>query len=361
MDENVIILGAGASADSGAPVMQNFLDVAEDLLTFNKLDDAVKVKFEKVFYLLSEMQKIHAKANMDLNNIEMVFGAIEMAQIINRLGDLPSDDIPTYRAAIVKLIIETIEQSMKFIFVGPKLCAPSSYGYLAETIKTKLSATNTSIITFNYDLGIDTALADEGYGVNYGFERLSAQRNPRIFNLYKLHGSINWVVDENDNQVYPYYPEDYLKDIKTKKMYNESGEVTLLISKFLGKIKETTEGNHKFSPEALIIPPTWNKNGYQGTISKVWAEAAEKLSRAKRIFIFGYSLPDSDLFFRYLFALGTLGSTRIRNIVVVNIEPPGGGVDNRFKNLLGSSIKSRYQYVNEYFKRASAIITDYIK
>ena len=33
MGESVFILGAGASVDSGAPLMYNFLDVAEDLLS----------------------------------------------------------------------------------------------------------------------------------------------------------------------------------------------------------------------------------------------------------------------------------------------------------------------------------------
>ena len=35
MIENLYILGAGASADAGAPLMNNFIDTAEDLLNEN--------------------------------------------------------------------------------------------------------------------------------------------------------------------------------------------------------------------------------------------------------------------------------------------------------------------------------------
>jgi hypothetical protein len=71
-------------------------------------------------------------------------------------------------------------------------------------------------------------------------------------------------------------------------------------------------------------------------------------------------LPESDSFFRYLFALGTLGSTRIRNIIVVNPEIAGGDVDNRFKGLIGESILSRYKYIEKKFNYANEIIPNLI-
>ena len=55
----------------------------------------------------------------------------------------------------------------------------------------------------------------------------------------------------------------------------------------------------------MIVPPTWNKTEYHSNLSHVWHEAAVELGSARNIYVFGYSLPETDSFFRYLFALGT--------------------------------------------------------
>ncbi|MGA2406228.1 MAG: hypothetical protein ABSF81_05700 [Bacteroidales bacterium] len=360
MDENVIILGAGASADSGAPLMNNFIDKAEDLLSNGldkRSDRETKNQFVKVFELLADLQSVHSKARMDLNNIETVFGAIEMAQIIRRLGNIPYEEIAGYREAIVNLIIETIEHSMDFRHENTLVHAPDSYANLMSFISGGDFKNNTSIITFNYDVGIDTAISRAGYSVRYGIEEFEEKLND--FHLFKLHGSINWAISENDNKVYPYYPHWYLKDLTVTHDLRMRGTCKLYVSKNLHKINEHNPGTYTLKKESLIVPPTWNKNSYQGIISKVWEEAAEKLSTAKRIYVFGYSLPETDSFFRYLFALGTLSSTRIRRIIVVNPEPEGGDVDRRFKSLIGESILSRYRYFAKHFNVASDILNGY--
>jgi hypothetical protein len=85
MDENVIILGAGASADSGAPLMNNFIDKAEDLLSIglnDTKDREIKNQFEKIFQLLADLQSIHSKAKIDLNNIETVFVQLRWLKLL---------------------------------------------------------------------------------------------------------------------------------------------------------------------------------------------------------------------------------------------------------------------------------------
>lgn len=185
MDENVIILGAGASEDSGAPLMHNFLDKAEDLLSTN-INKEVKASIVRVFKLLDEMQKIHAKTKMDLNNIEVLFGAIEMAQIINRLGDIDPTSIPSLRNDIIRLIICTIENCMNFTFKDYNIVPPTGYNNLMSYLVEHSLFKNTSIITFNYDIGIDTAISSHGLKVDYGFGEHVINHN--YVNLFKLHG-----------------------------------------------------------------------------------------------------------------------------------------------------------------------------
>jgi len=84
MAETVFILGAGASKEAGAPLMREFLDVAEDLLWANEVHPYGE-DFERVFNAISDLQRVYSKANLDIINIENVFAAFEMGQLIKKL------------------------------------------------------------------------------------------------------------------------------------------------------------------------------------------------------------------------------------------------------------------------------------
>src|SRR4051812_21529069 len=83
----VFILGAGASRDGGAPLMYDFLDVADDLWKSNKVTGKAEF-FKTVFQAIGRLQSVHSKAQLDLNNIESVFNALVMARI---LAKFPGD------------------------------------------------------------------------------------------------------------------------------------------------------------------------------------------------------------------------------------------------------------------------------
>ncbi|MCX6641568.1 MAG: hypothetical protein NTW14_13970 [bacterium] len=93
--------------------------------------------------------------------------------------------------------------------------------------------------------------------------------------------------------------------------------------------------------EPEIIPPTWNKGQNLNSPVKVWKQAAKELSEAKEIIVIGYSLPESDLFFRYLFALGTDSTTRIERFIVCN---PDIKVKEKFEKIIGRGIESRFEF-----------------
>lgn len=101
--------------------------------------------------------------------------------------------------------------------------------------------------------------------------------------------------------------------------------------------------------EPFIVPPTWDKTQYHRQISRVWRRAAQELKSAENIFVSGYSLPSSDAFFKYLYALGTVGSGLIRRFWVFD---PDEAVNGRFKTLLGRSVLDRYSFFGLIFRDA---------
>jgi hypothetical protein len=160
--------------------------------------------------------------------------------------------------------------------------------------------------------------------------------------LLKLHGSINWGQDLNSKEIVPIAVDSLLSNfaIVTDQSLTHH---TLPVGASFAKLKS-------FAPMPVIVPPGLFKAEYQDSIGNVWQEAAKELESAKEIIVIGYSLPETDFFFRYLYALGTVGQTILRRFAVFN---PDRDVEGRFRSLLGLGALGRFKYHTETF--ASAI------
>ena len=109
-------------------------------------------------------------------------------------------------------------------------------------------------------------------------------------------------------------------------------------------------------PEPVLVPPTWNKTEYHRNLSDVWSRAAAELGKAENIFIIGYSLPETDTFFKYLYALGSVGANPLKRIWVFNPDSTGL-VQKRFHDLLGPAAAARFKYFEKTFQEALPQIT----
>jgi len=104
----------------------------------------------------------------------------------------------------------------------------------------------------------------------------------------------------------------------------------------------------------LLVPPTISKGQHHKTFELVWEQAARALAEADSILVFGYSLPESDQFFRYLF-----GVTRIQAWLKrfwVFDPDPSGNVEARFRTLLGADAGRKLKVFKEPFSSAIAIL-----
>ena len=79
--KNVFILGAGFSAEAGAPVVRNFFENAMELWKDpnSQLNDEERKIFELVFEYRHKLEIAESKIQIDLDNIEDLFGTVEMA------------------------------------------------------------------------------------------------------------------------------------------------------------------------------------------------------------------------------------------------------------------------------------------
>ena len=119
MSEVVFILGAGASAHTGAPIMKDFFNTVCDLYDDKLINDKDKEAFELIREAKRNLERILAKVKLDITNLETIFSLIEMGRLIGVFpGNTPIDKL---HKAIQRVIVRTIELKTKwfsFILCG---------------------------------------------------------------------------------------------------------------------------------------------------------------------------------------------------------------------------------------------------
>lgn len=338
MIDNLYILGAGASADAGAPLMANFLDTVEDLINSNKFENPNGIK--DLFDSINSLNSILAKSKIDLNNIESVLGLLEMSELLEQpINYKGQTDFKSLKSSYIRMISETIEQSMKYEIQHATSISPTgTYKNFVEAIANKKDSS--AIISFNYDLGVDVALHNKGIKYNYYLND-----SDNLFPLLKLHGSLNWFQDKSSN-IIPHTIFNFFHKMRYQNDPSDSKrQGTLTFVEYIKTHFPNDYDNHN----PFIIPPTWNKTMYHNSISSVWKKASQCLSEAKNIYVIGYSLPDTDTFFKFLFSLGTNSTTRIRRFWVMNPDPSS---QQRYHNLLGPQVLERFKFIPYPFQSA---------
>lgn len=357
MSNVAFILGAGASRQCGAPLMFDFLDVASDLLRANAVQEK-RAEFEKVFSAIGDLQVVHSKSQLDLNNIESIFTVLELGRIIQRVPGLTADQIPSIIAALKDLIVKTLEVTIPFPTKGRYIGVPKPYEEFAKLLKHLIAEAHprrsVSVLTFNYDIAVDMALYRAGLGPDYVIS--APPRHDQPIPLLKLHGSLNWATETSTGAIRPLHLANYFQYYRLDG-FGEGGDVRVPIGSQLAEYFKSN-ASLQVNREPLIVPPSWNKADYHAALSDVWAHAARHLSEAEHIFILGYSLPETDSFFRHLYALGSVGTTPLRRIEVFNPDQ-SGETDARFQALLGPGAKARYRYHTLTFENAIPLILDY--
>lgn len=343
MSEIVFVLGAGASAHCGTPLMNNFLEIAQDLLRVGEVEEA-REDFENVFAAIGNLHAIQSKARINTYNIEDVFAAFEMGKLLGRLPEIEDESkVEELISSIKKVIGYTLEKTTKLRHgERGEIESPRSYYEFAGIIDSLIKENNgCSIITFNYDLGLDYSLYKRRILLDYGLGDIDLT-GKKCVTFLKLHGSLNWGKCRKCGKIIP------------MREFNETSHklgADYSIIPIIAKLKTRKCCDEPLEEDPFIVPPTWNKTAFHEQIDRVWEKAALELKDAENIFVLGYSFPSTDLFFHYLFALGVDMKTILRGFYVYNIDDTGV-VEERFQSLLGSGIIQRFHYYDVPFEMA---------
>lgn len=352
MPKSIFLLGAGASRAAGAPLMADFLSVARNLRRFG-LPQQFYASFDLVFDAMAALQAVHSKATLDFNNVESLFSAFEVAKTLEKLPGYPPDKIDEIIDALKMVIVVTLEQRIVFPYRGGVVGTPPPYkDFISLLTKLQREARPSHqivLLTFNYDICLDFALYQEGLSIHYGLDGTAG--DGASMPLLKLHGSLNWTENSSTKSIVPWQLDDYFR-MHSVSPFSNLSNVCIPIGSHLPNFKPKDVA---LTGTPVVVAPTFNKGDSHRALSKVWKVAAEELGKAENIFIIGYSFPETDKFFEYLYGLGTVGSTLLERIWLFNPDS-SGRVKTRFENLIGAGARHSFRHFPKTFEEAIQIL-----
>lgn len=350
--KNVFILGAGFTQPLKIPLISEFYNSLKmiHLKRTSILNGFLRNCFKTVVDYRDGLNEVSAKVNIDLDNIETLFSYLDME------NESCGQELVKERKRMIYAIINTIDLCTQWDWVNnddqqipiknmtgydkvkyrkgnEDNCRLNIYEYFAYVIAGIIGVReygynrDDTIITFNYDLVLDNIFSSMDIPVNYCHDK---ENGNSAIKYLKLHGSANWLLCKTCDKItrHKSYPKDEIKCEKCK------GKSIL---------------------EPLLVPPTWNKSAYRDRINKIWQVAIDEIKKASNIFIIGYSIPPTDMYFEYLITLGLKENDIVDNIVVVDapsckdksmpLIPTAGSseLDEKYKGLLNPNF-TKYHY-----------------
>lgn len=326
--EIVYFLGAGATkADfPAAPLGDELLHAILSQGEFSVLRSLL----ERLF----DAQSLQRDAPQNLRpRLDDVFTLLESS--INGRAPIPLgmtlEDVISCRSLLIAAIAKTIERVLG-----------QARGPLAVRFAQFLRDTPQIVVSTNYDVVMDNALF-ECDNLNYGVtvrsavgrsgavpegrpdERRYYRADPRYDHLVrkghvpllKLHGSLNWLSCPRCDEL----------DVTLL----EKGTAEILTFPELGRCGF---GFCTARYQALLVGPSLEQRYENRILREVWTQAELALSRAERLIVVGYSLPEADYLIRAMLARHF--SKRSEGVLVVSrgesgtVDPP---LETRYRRL----------------------------
>ncbi|MDM7912279.1 MAG: SIR2 family protein [Methanotrichaceae archaeon] len=316
---SVYILGAGFSAYAGMPVMSNFMTRMRDVreLSSDLSPEAAKA-IDLVLEERAHLSGVRDKIKLNLDNVEDLFSLID-AKATGERGDTARRLTTSVRKAISATLLHSMQPIEKIrmhiessaderfiremVNINPSEGRNEAGGWL-ESDPYKLFSTlllqrldavsdiragTDTVITFNYDLVLENALKWRGVRPDYCLDAkdYTDATRPTIAapRVIKVHGSVNW---------------------------DDRGRLGTTV------VDEPNELIALPNGRPMLIPPTWAKGSQTRLSRMLWYNSVEAIQKAHRIVIIGYSMPQTDLYFKYLLAAGLQNNVSLRRFSVID-------------------------------------------
>lgn len=328
--DTAIVVGAGCSYSLDVPTMANFMDKVFDELGKGEKDSQEQKDLDCIRNFLQSIKSSAAYVRNQVLNIEELYGLADMAEDLG--GDLGRKAKSALNRAIFK-----ISSAAGSEFIDQNTCKQFQYkneelqivkresqtedaetywpqgtkftnllAYLCLAHHKDQSGKYPLFIQFNWDLALDRAL-NLIWGGKAPFSRYLLQDDPKNHRkrpiIARPHGGINWI-DWDTEKIKDEITLNLLKsmDYQCIGATEITSPCTILAADFLHQPMKDTVKCYGGS-QIKIVPPTWRKQADSPAFKLQWKYIKAALASVRRIIFIGYSLPKTDLSFRYFLSL----------------------------------------------------------
>lgn len=345
----VAILGAGASADAGAPVLSNFFDKVNELISLSKFTE----EEIKIFNDVLSKRKIL----LPNSNIEEFFSYVDFQNHFDVLLSTPSSFRRIQRRVFNKNIPNSIPICPDLQQIGfekqdfAKLKSDISF-LISRTLDETLKDTNREIIkayqkvletfdviiSFNWDILCEYSYHDLCHK-SLSNEQLGFNKSLMIKpTLLKLHGSFNWGLCNNcglnifDSKIEHKIYGDKIRCLKCNEKL-----LPVSILPVLTKLEKIANINS---------PPYKN----------MWHCAMQSITESKEIYFFGYSLSENDIHTKIFLKSGILNNINSDLKVIVVDKYCDKYLKRRYNNAFEGKTVPKFIKLSfkDYFSNSSS-------
>jgi hypothetical protein len=297
MRKVVYLLGAGFSAPLGLPVIGNFYWKAKDLYDGNP---EVFAHFAQSFSVMESFHRVKMFMNVELENIEEILSILEMKDVLSSEPNRETfsrficDVIRAYTPKIQLLqpVTKGNDRPAFPDFFGQDNHVLAAYGVFVSQLFGVSSAKRT----------------DDGWTLERGETPVQYSVVSMNYDCV-LEMACDWIRREyaNDDPGFSFFKPGQLTP-------RSKGAV------MLAKLHGSIDGD--------IVPPTWNKRIHEH-ILPAWRAAFTAVAEANEIRFIGYSLPETDSYFRFFLKAAISQSFNLQRVDVLCL----GNVGRRYEEL----------------------------
>jgi SIR2-like domain len=337
----VWILGSGFSAPLGGPLLSDLFrqETKNEILPFFREDEYPELAeslpwVQRTFHLgLSKGEWRNAEAYLAYvddayrdgssakhGRVEQLIVEANAPQPSDMLNDATQVRFFGYRARVTQKFDRLVKRGLasevsRFLVENP----PTSERWLPyrRWVRSLRPGFDT-VVTFNYDTVVETAVETEGVAKNFWIGIPGARSPSQQVPVLKLHGSVNWRLRRD--------PKDGRESVEPTKD---------------DLLKVPTEN-------IAMAAPGGTKSDFVVThFASLWANAEAALNAADMLFVVGYSFPDTDPTAQYrlldAFAAGGRGEKAVHIVLGADVTP----ASRRMLSLIQSTARGRLVHVSE--------------
>lgn len=293
MRNNVYILGAGFSAEANIPLTSSLLNEAinlikaEDRFIYDDLNNLVES-----YYKIESTTIDYSFVNLSELLTILHYGEISGYSSKNKTEIGRGKIISALRYYLCKVIAQRTPQNNEI---------PEFYDKFVKKLKP-----SDIVLSFNWDCLLEIVLINNNIPFNHSFR---FQDNIMVA---KLHGSINWTHQKEDNLNLDWKPIGLVEHLNESEIY------------FSNNLLKLDKWQHSFSDSnlsPLIVMPGLGKSFDVLRLSCYWSNLSYSVGFAKQIFILGLGLSTDDFILSKMLMSVLSKIPDDTEIVIVNPDP----------------------------------------